>query len=170
METLYFSKALVSIYESTWHHNPEQQQRHLHRHENHKFHTQFEVCGEAYVTPRSLAFVVKNIEKCLRNIYQLHHKAASLLGNGVCSRNPEQWVIVILTGSSRSHLMQKCGRTEGQRSSHAASSIVWILPANTPLAGESERMRSAVIHVDSTVMVLILLVRCSYYILTVYHR
>jgi hypothetical protein len=39
METVCFSKTLVSTYESTQHHNQEEQHRHLHHHENLKSST-----------------------------------------------------------------------------------------------------------------------------------
>jgi hypothetical protein len=48
METVCSSEMLVSTYESTWHHNPEQQNRHLHCHENlksHKLNSSFQQLG-----------------------------------------------------------------------------------------------------------------------------
>lgn len=38
MERVYSSEKLVSVYESTWRQNPQQQHRHINRLENHKTH------------------------------------------------------------------------------------------------------------------------------------
>jgi hypothetical protein len=39
MATVCFSETLVSSYEATLRHNPEEQQRHPHRHDNLKYHS-----------------------------------------------------------------------------------------------------------------------------------
>jgi hypothetical protein len=41
MKAVCSSETLVTIYKSTWHHNPEDHHLHLHHHENLKFHKMF---------------------------------------------------------------------------------------------------------------------------------